>query len=101
MDPIMEKYLAALSERYSRLPSHQRERFLSKVNSLAQWNEEPMDYPSPENVDFPASLHIAYAVCHLKCGAAEFIVDGNTQTCSHCGGLMFRTEVTEYVRKAL
>ena len=57
-----------------------------------------MDYPDPGAVSFPEAIHIAYAVCHPECGAREFIVDGSTQECQYCGGgLMFRTEVREYV----
>jgi hypothetical protein len=35
-------------------------------------------------------------VCHPECGAREFIVDGSTQECSHCGGSMFRSDTAEY-----
>jgi hypothetical protein len=45
-------------------------------------------------VTFPVRLTIAFAIC--KCGAKEFIVDGNTQECQTCGSLMFRTEAAEY-----
>jgi hypothetical protein len=47
-----------------------------------------------ENVTFPDRLSIAFAIC--KCGIREFIVDGSTQECQTCGGLMFRTEVADY-----
>jgi ribosomal protein L37E len=45
---------------------------------------------------FSGTHHVAYAVCARECGAREFIVDGQTQVCQHCGRLMFRTEVREY-----
>ena len=48
------------------------------------------------SVDFPATIHIAYAVCGEQCGIREFIVDGQTQVCQYCGRLMFRTDVREY-----
>jgi hypothetical protein len=69
--------------------------FMEHLRSLAR-KEEPMDYPEVSHVDFPEKILIAYAVCHPECGAREFIVDGSTQECQHCGGLMFRTEVAEY-----
>lgn len=59
------------------------------------------DYPDiPDgSVEFPESVHIAYAVCTKKCGVREFIVDGSTQRCQTCGKLMFRTDVSEYKLK--
>ena len=64
----------------------------------------PKDYPlsdypkvKAKSVRFPQELSIAFAVCSKKCGALQFIVDGSTQVCEYCGGLMFRTEVCEYV----
>ncbi len=59
------------------------------------------DYPRVTKCDFPKTLHVAYAVCTSKCGAREFIVDGSTQMCQHCGALMFRTEVAAYTLKTL
>lgn len=57
------------------------------------------DYPQVENVKFPKEISIAYAVCAKQCGNKELIVDGGTQVCQFCGGLMFRTEITTYVLK--
>ncbi len=56
------------------------------------------EYPdvAPEEVTFPDTIHVAFAVCTKQCGTREFIVDGSTQRCQHCGALMFRTEVAEY-----
>jgi len=54
------------------------------------------NYPEVHDVKFPPVLHVAYAVCAKTCGTREFIVDGQTQVCQRCGGLMFRTEVREY-----
>lgn len=54
------------------------------------------DYPEVHDVDFPAEIAIAFAVCSKQCGAREYIVDGSTQVCQHCGHLMFRTEVRTY-----
>jgi hypothetical protein len=61
----------------------------------------PEDYPQIEKVDFPEEIYIAYAVCGNECGSKEFIVDGQTQVCQHCGKLMFRTEVKKYVIEKL
>lgn len=46
--------------------------------------------------EFPKEIDIALAVCTKNCGAVEFIVDGSTQVCQHCGSLMFRTESKKY-----
>jgi hypothetical protein len=56
------------------------------------------DYPQVDDaaIGFPASVGVAYAVCSKECGRAEFIVDGSTQICYHCGGMMFRAAVREY-----
>jgi len=55
------------------------------------------EYPKVSGVEFPDEVSVAYAVCGRDCGAREFIVDGQTQVCQHCGRLMFRTEVRKYV----
>ena len=55
------------------------------------------DYPKVDSVEFPKELYIAYAVCGKECGNREFIVDGQTQVCQHCGKLMFRTIVKKYI----
>lgn len=49
-----------------------------------------------ENPDFPEEIGIALAVCTKNCGTVEFIVDGSTQVCQHCGSLMYRTQVKKY-----
>jgi len=55
------------------------------------------DYPEISTVDFPQEIYVAYAVCATECGNREFIVDGQSQVCQYCGGLMFRTEVKKYI----
>ena len=52
-----------------------------------------------ENVKFPESIDIAYAVCSKECGNIEFIVDGSSQVCQYCGKLMFRTIVKKYLKE--
>jgi hypothetical protein len=69
---------------------------LAHLRSLARWHAEPQDYRAPEPVDFPGELSVAFAVCHPECGAQEFIVEGSTQECQSCGGLMFRAETRQY-----
>ena len=69
---------------------------VAHLRSLARWRREPQDYVDPGPVAFPASLPIAYAVCHPECGAAEFIVEGSTQECQYCGGLLFRMQTRDY-----
>ncbi len=54
------------------------------------------EYPRVRALDFPPQIPIAFAVCGKTCGVREFIVDGSTQVCRHCGRLMFRTEVRWY-----
>lgn len=46
--------------------------------------------------EFPEEISIALAVCTENCATVEFIVDGSTQVCQHCGSLMFRTQVKKY-----
>jgi hypothetical protein len=50
-----------------------------------------------KDVKFPKEIFIAYAVCAESCGHKEFIVDGGTQVCEHCGKKMIRTEVKRYL----
>jgi len=64
-------------------------KFSAKGYLLAQ-------YQKPGKTNFPRDLPIAFAVCSKKCGAQQFIVDGSTQVCEHCGRLMFRVEVATY-----
>jgi hypothetical protein len=70
--------------------------FMDHLRSLARWHADPIDYREPSKVIFPDRIFISYAVCHPECGVSEFIVDGSTQECQHCGSLMFRTAVAEY-----
>ncbi len=58
---------------------------------------EMNEYPDIDNVTFLQEIYIAFAVCGKKCGNMEFIVDGQSQVCQHCGKLMFRTEVKKYI----
>ncbi len=48
------------------------------------------------SISFPKTIHISLAVCSKQCGNVEFIVDGSSQVCQHCGRLMFRTYTKEY-----
>ena len=96
----LKKIFDEIEERYSTLNnSCDKESFIANLKTVALWHDEPMDYIEPKEINFPESLHIAYAVCHPECGVQEFIVDGSTQRCQHCGGLMFRTEVIEYKKQ--
>src|SRR5258708_807138 len=96
----LETMISQIRARYAeiRQDSPRMESFLLHLNSLGQWEREPMDYPTV-NAEFPKDIHIAYAVCHPDCGTRELIVDGSTQECQRCGRLMFRTAVQEYERK--
>ena len=76
--------------------SSSRDSLLLHIKSLSRWSEEPMDYPDVGSASFPAELAVADAVCHPECGRRELIVDGSTQRCQRCGGLMFRNDVRTY-----
>lgn len=45
--------------------------------------------------EFSKELYIAYSFCE-ECGNKEFIVDGQTQFCNQCGGMLFRDEKRLY-----
>jgi hypothetical protein len=94
----IDALFAAIRARLASLPdgSDSRESLLAHIRSLARWEQEPRDYPDIGAASFPDRLPIAYAVCHPECGAREFIVEGSTQECQRCGGLLFRTATREY-----
>jgi hypothetical protein len=96
--PDFGSLFAQIRARYDALPegSNSRADLLAHVRSLARFLDEPMDYPEPGRITFPGQMPVAYAVCHPECGAAEFIVDGSTQECQLCGGLLFRMKVRTY-----
>ena len=100
MEQNLDPILIQIKKRYSELKnSCDKESFVQHLLSLARWNKEPMDYPNLIEIKFPKIIHIAHAVCHPECGVQEFIVDGSTQSCQKCGGLMFRGEIEEYLKK--
>jgi hypothetical protein len=92
---------AALKARFERLKatsesSSREASFVAHVQSLAKWQEEATDdYPNIDE-EFPQSIWLAFAVCLPECGGREFIVDGGSQECQHCGRLMFRRESKLY-----
>ena len=100
-DDVLEDLISNIKTRYSliRKGSAQEQSFLAHLRSLGKSERGPMDHPNDVNPEFPESIHVAYAVCHPHCGVKEFIVDGSTQECQHCGGLLFRTASHEYIRK--
>jgi hypothetical protein len=69
-----------------------RESIEAHLRSLAGESDPPIAEPTAPN--FPKTIHVAFATC--ACGVREFIVDGSTQECQFCGGLMFRQESAEY-----
>lgn len=97
----IDHLLARIKDRYEQIKDHpcRRESFLLHLESLDHWENAPMDYPdvTPE---FPETVHVAYAVCHPKCGTRELIIDGSTQECQHCGSNMFRISSELYRRDA-
>ena len=96
-DEELDELLARIKARHDQLKdgSCRMESFLLHVRALGSWEQEPMDYPDIEPV-FPETLPVAWAVCHPDCGCREFIVEGSTQECQHCGRLMFRLSMREY-----
>jgi len=97
----LDAILDEIRKRFNSLRENSNEQrdFLANLKSLARWNSEPMDYPQVKDPAFPATINVAHAVCHPECGRQEFIVDGSTQKCQRCGGLMFRGKVVEYKRE--
>jgi hypothetical protein len=73
-----------------------KERLIAHLRSLSRWENEPIDYPDVV-CEFPQSIDISFAVCHPECGVKQLIVDGSTQECQNCGGLMFRVQTKKYV----
>ena len=100
MADSIDVLLERIRKRFSELPasSSAQQAFLRHLDSLAHWNAEPMDYPNP-SITFPAEITIATATCHPDCGVQELIVDGGTQECQRCGGLMFRHSTAAYQLK--
>jgi hypothetical protein len=96
--PDFDTLFSQIRARYDALPigSDARTDLVAHLRSLARFLDEPMDYPAPTAIYFPPEMPVAYAVCHPECGADQFIVDGSTQECQRCGGLLFRTEVRTY-----
>ena len=102
-DDEFDNLFAAIRQRYSELGPNprRRESFMAHVRSLGSWERDDVDYSNRDvaDVTFPETIDLAYAVCAPSCGVREFIVEGSTQECQYCGGLMFRTEVAEYELK--
>jgi hypothetical protein len=99
-DEEWDELLCKIKDRYHELPSRSRQQsFLRHVQSLGEWETE--DYSEAQALEtspeFPAHIHVAFAVCHPSCGVQEFIVDGSTQECQRCGRQMFRTGVSRYI----
>ena len=94
----LESLLVSLRNRHNRFREGSKEKmaFRLHLKSLCRWKEEPLDYPNVRDTEFPTSIQIALDVCHPECGTREYIVDGSTQRCQHCGGLMFRASVAQY-----
>jgi hypothetical protein len=94
MTDDIESLLSSVRDRWVALANAPvyRESLRLHLQSLA--TDQNAGEVEVKNIEFPPQLAIAFAVC--KCGVREFIVDGSTQECQHCGGLMFRTEVASY-----
>ncbi len=97
MNDELDKMFDSIKDKYNSLSNNcDKDSLKVNLNSLAHWNDEPMDYENNGDISWPEKVDIAYAVCHPNCGCKEFIVEGSTQRCQHCGGLMYRCETKEY-----
>ena len=100
MDSELKAYFDEIEKRFGELNNVcDKESLILNLKSLARWNKEPMDYPDLTGVKFPDTIFIAHSVCHPECGVQQFIVEGGTQKCQRCGGLLFRNEVAKYKKK--
>ena len=97
MEDDINELLNQVREKYSALDSEKRRdsvlRHLRSIASLDEGFAEPVGVKVPK---FPNRLPVAYATC--ECGVGEFIVEGSTQECQHCGRLMFRHQTEWYER---
>lgn len=100
MNHDLDAALDRVRERFERFgPDDEgKARLLAHLRNVARMDEEPLDYDQDHCAPFPDRLPVAFAVCHPECGRAEFIVEGSTQACQRCGGLMFRNETAWYAR---
>jgi hypothetical protein len=98
MNSDLDTLLEAVRARHERFgPDDEgKQRLLDHLRNLARMDEEPLDYDQGAMAGFPERVLVAFAVCHPECGRREFIVEGSTQACQRCGGLMFRTETRWY-----
>ncbi len=97
-EPDFTALAASLEARYRQLQSpSRRTSFVMHLETLTRWEEDGGERLEAA-AEFPATVRIAFAVCHSSCGTAELIVEGSTQECQRCGSLMFRTEMREYRR---
>jgi hypothetical protein len=89
MTDDIEPLLSSIRDRWVALENAPvyRESLRLHLQSLA--TDQSAELVEPKEIDFPSRLAVAFAVCN--CGTMEFIVDGSTQECQRCGGLMFRT----------
>ena len=101
MSDDFDTLLAAVRARHERFgpDDESKRRLRDHLRNLARLDEEPLDYDEEVTAAFPGRISVAFAVCHPECGRREFIVDGSTQACQRCGGLMFRTEARWYRRE--
>ena len=102
-EPNWETLFASIRKRYLDLQGGDASRlqsFLSHVENLGVWEADgSFDTIIEARATFPETLFVAFATCHVDCGAAEFIVEGSTQECQRCGRLPFRHTSKEYAIK--
>lgn len=101
-DAEFEILISRIRQRHLQLAGGSRSRlesFLLHVRSLGNWEQDDVTAYPDATPDFPATVHVAYAVCQPDCGTKELIIEGSTQECQRCGRLMFRVAVQEYERR--
>jgi hypothetical protein len=96
MSTNIDKLLAEIKKRYKALwdGSCKQKDYLNHIRSLA--GDMTTKYIIPSKVKFEKCIPIAFAVCNKECGYVQLIVEGGTQECQFCGGLMYRVKTKLY-----
>jgi len=98
MKEDIENLINKIRVKYATLPagSCAERDYLAHIKSIAIDGYSASNYPTHNIIEFPNKLIVSYAVCSIECGIKEYIIEGSTQECQHCGGLMYRTNTAEY-----
>ena len=103
-ESFLDNLFCGIRKRFVELgdsPSRQQS-FIEHIKTLTVWEKDGSideNYLKNNPANFPQEIAVAQAFCRPECGTIEFIVDGCTQECQRCGGLLFRTVTRAYVLK--